>query len=137
MTMKVLILAGVLFALSHGAVFAQKTVRLNSTPKAFRTFFANFKNAVAKGNRQAVAAMTRFPFQWGFDAGDEGTWSRSQFIRNYDKVLTRREVFLTAKNPTFYAEGGTYNFTDESDASHYIFKKHGSTYKFTAYIVEP
>lgn len=135
--MKALILLGLLVGLCYGSVNAQKTVRLNSTPKAFKTFFMNFRTAVAKRNKQAVASFSRFPFEWGFDAGDEGTWTKSQFLKNYGRIFDGSEAFLAAKNPSFYVEGGTYNLTNEGDASHCIFSKQGSSYRLTAYVVEP
>jgi hypothetical protein len=117
---------------------AQTEKRLNSAPQAFRAFFAGFKNAVAKNDKTRIAAMTRFPLKYGFDAGDEGTMTRSQFIKRYKEIFgDASESFLPEKNPVFSnGDGGSY-VVSTRDASHFVFVKSGSTFKFTAYIVEP
>jgi len=110
---------------------------LNSSPPAFRTFNAKFKAAVERSDKTAVASMTSFPFNYGFDAGDEGTMSRTQFIRGFSRIFGRSPAkFFTEKNPLFSKDGGTYTISTE-DAAHMIFVKKGSSFKFTSYIVEP
>jgi len=117
---------------------AQQEKRLASSPASFRTFFAKFIGAVEKSDKTAVASMTRFPFTYAFDAGDEGTMSRTQFIKKFKDIFgdsPRR--FMTEKNPVFSrGDGGSYVISTE-DASHLIFVKSGSTYKFTSYMSEP
>ena len=140
--MKTLILSTVLFlslfAVNGGETAnAQKKQRLNSTPKAFQTFYVKFRNAVIKGNKNTVASMTQFPFEYGFDAGDEGTFTKAQFIDRFDDFFGEERKIFAQKNPIFYFEAGTYNLTDYDDASHYIFEKKGAGYKFTAYAAEP
>ena len=126
-----------LFAVNGETANAQRTQRLNSTPKAFQTFYAKFRNAVIKGNKNTVASMTQFPFEYGFDAGDEGTFSKTQFIERFDVFFGGEQKIFAQKNPIFYSEAGTYNLTDNDDASHFIFEKKGVSYKFTAYVSEP
>jgi hypothetical protein len=127
-----------LFAVTgNGTADAQKNQRLNSTPKAFQAFYAKFRNAVVKGDKNTVASLTRFPFKYGFDAGDEGTFSKTQFLDKFDDFFGRERKIFAQKNPMFYSKAGAYNLTDEYDATHYIFKKKGASYKFTAYIAEP
>ena len=138
--MKKHILLIVLFlslALNSEWANAQKQLRLNSTSKAFQTFYAKFRNAVIKRDKETVASLTQFPFGYGFDAGDEGTFSKAQFIKRFDDFFGGGRKIFTQKNPVFYSEGDTYNLTDEWDASHFIFKKKGTSYKFTDYIAEP
>lgn len=112
--------------------------RLNSAPKAFRTFFAKFRTAVEKNNKTQVAAMTRFPFAYGYDAGDEGKYTRTQFLKNFKQVTGDFfGEYKMGKNPWF--EGGddqTYTISTES-ASHLTFAKSGNTFKFISYYVEP
>lgn len=126
-----------LFVGGNQAVFAQEK-RLNSSPTAFRTFFAKFKSAVEKSSKTEVAAMTRFPFQYGFDAGDEGTMTKAQFIRRFSEIFgSSPKQFLTEKNPRFAIDDdGTYIVSTE-DATHLSFVKDGNSFKFTTYIVEP
>ena len=71
--------------------------RLASSPQAFRTFFAEFKNAVAKSDKVAVAAMTRFPFSYGFDAGDEGKMSRAAVFEKVQRGLWRLAAEISAR----------------------------------------
>jgi hypothetical protein len=127
-----------LFAASSQTTFAQREKRLNSAPPAFRTFFAKFIKAVEKSDKTAVAAMTVFPFQYGFDAGDEGTMTKTQFVRGFNRIFgdsPRR--FMTEKNPVFSrGDGGSYMISTE-DAAHLSFVKSGGVFKFSAYIVEP
>jgi hypothetical protein len=117
---------------------AAQDARLSSAPKSFRTFFAAFKQAAARGEKTKVAGMTRFPFRYGFDAGDEGTMSRAQFLRRFREVFgTRPSRFVSERNPLFSrGDDGSYQITTE-DAAHLIFVRVNGAYKFTAYIVEP
>ena len=117
---------------------AQTEKRLSSAPQAFRTFFAGFKNAVAKSDKTRVVSMTRFPFKYAFDAGDEGKMSRSQLVRGFKRVFGDKPgEFVYEKNPVFSrGDAGSYVVSTEN-AEHLIFVKIGSTFKFTAYLVEP
>ncbi len=82
--------------------------------------------------------MTRFPFAYGYDAGDEGKYTRTQFLKNYKHVLGDFfGEYKMDKNPWF--EGGddqTYTISTES-ATHLTFAKSGNTFKFISYYVEP
>lgn len=112
--------------------------RLDSSPKDFRTFFAKFKDAVAKKDKTKVASMTRFPFRYGFDAGDEGTLSKAQFVKKFDEFFGASPgEFFTEENPA-YSEGddGTYYILTE-DAVSLAFRKKGKSFTFIAYIVLP
>jgi hypothetical protein len=140
--MKKIILLSVLFlslfaATGSGTANAQKSLRLKSTPKAFQTFYAKFRNAVVRGNKNTVASLTQFPFKYAFDAGDEGTFTKAQFIKKFDNIFGAERNIFAQKNPMFYSEAGTFSLTDETDASHYVFKKKGASYKFTLYASEP
>ena len=77
--------------------------------------------------------MTRFPFKYGFDAGDEGTMSRSQFLKRFKEIVGEPPE----KNLLFSrGDDGSYVVSTEG-AAHLIFMKIKGTFKFTAYIVEP
>jgi hypothetical protein len=118
-------------------VTAQRTVRLNSTPSAFRTFYREFARAVNKGEIAKLAGMTSFPFSYGFDAGDEGVWNRKQFVAKAGGFLMPQPLVFLDKNPEFTTERGAYTLTNGDDASYFTFKKKGRTYKFVSYIAEP
>lgn len=130
-------LISVVLCVAVVAITAQSSRKLTSTPKSFQTFFQKFKTAVARRDRNGVAAMTKFPFKYGWDAGDEGTYNRSQFMANYKHIFDGTGRLFSQKNPTFYAEGGSFTLTNNYDASHYRFEKRGSTYVFAGIMVEP
>lgn len=132
------ILAALALSLATNSVFAQKTVHLSKTPASFRTFFKKFSAAVNKGDGAAIASMTSFPFEWGFDTGDEGKWTRTQFLKNFGKVFIPQPLAFKGGDPEFTVEGSSYGVTgNPDDASYFTFKKKGSTYKLISYIVEP
>jgi hypothetical protein len=112
--------------------------RLNTAPKVFRTFFAKFRTAVERRRKAEVAAMTRFPFEYGYDAGDEGTYTRTQFLKHFKDVTGDFfGEYRMERNPVFSrGDNGTYVISTDS-ASHLSFVRTGNTFKFVSYIVEP
>ena len=126
-----------LFVITNQTAQAQEK-RLSSSPATFRTFFAKFKSAVENNDKTAVAAMTLFPFKYGFDVGDEGTMSKSQFLKRFSEIFGKSpKQFLTEKNPLFSKDDDGSYIISTDEAAHLIFVKKGSSFKFTAYIVEP
>lgn len=135
--MKKVLIAISLLLLISSVVTAQEK-RLSSAPQSFRTFYASFKRAVERNDKVAVANMSRFPFSYGYDAGDEGKYTRTQFIRNFRKIFDDPQEFFRERNPSFGIdeEDGRYYISTE-DAAHLGFVKTGKTFKFVSYIVEP
>lgn len=130
-------LLGLVFIIAAN-VPAQKKVRLNSTPKAFRDFYAKFVRTARKGDVKTLANFAHYPFHYGFDAGDEGYWKRSQFVKQFGDVLMPQPIVFKEKNPEFTVDKGTYTLLAEPDgASYYTFAKRGGSYKFISYLVEP
>ncbi len=115
----------------------QSSQRLKSTPRQFQTFFAAFTKAVAKGDKNTVVSMTHFPFRYGWDAGDEGTYTKDEFLINFDHLVGETADLFSQKNPVFYVAKGRFNLTNEDDASHYLFEKKAGRYRFVAFIAEP
>lgn len=141
--MKTRIIIGIVVLLAAFPIAAQyapepKRARLDSAPKAFRTFFARFRNAVEKKDTTQVAAMTRFPFDYGYDAGDEGTYTRTQFLKHFKDVTGDFfGEYKMGKNPWFErGDDQSYTISTES-ASHLTFIRSGNTFKFISYMVEP
>ncbi len=132
---KVLVLSLVLFA---SAVVSAQEKKLSNAPQSFRTFYASFKRAVERNDKVAVANMSQFPFSYGYDAGDEGKYSRSQFIKNFKKIFDDPRDFFRERDPSFGIDDadGRYYITTV-DASILGFVKSGRTYKFVSYIVLP
>jgi hypothetical protein len=81
--------------------------------------------------------MTRFPFAYGWDAGDEGTYTRRQFLAKFDVIFGKGKKIFRQRNPAFFVDGSSLDLMDEEDASHYGFMKTTTGYKFTSMIVEP
>lgn len=115
---------------------AQKSVRLTATPKQFQVFYAKFKAAMLRKDKNTIAAMTSFPFLWGLDEGDEGTYTKAQFIRNFNRLFDPVPDEFRVRNPKFGTQGRDFTLSTDS-ASHYGFERKGNTYKFVSYIVEP
>lgn len=116
---------------------AQKDVRLNQTPKTFQTFYAKFRAAVLKGDRKTAVALTRFPFRYAFDAGDEGTFSKTEFSKKFNIILGDETNVFNQKSPKFYMEDESYYLNDEQNAASYEFEKTGAVWKFVGYYVQP
>jgi hypothetical protein len=132
-----LILTALFLIAAGGRPLKAQETRLDASPQAFRQFFRQFRAAVEKNDRAAVASMTRFPFRYGFDAGDEGAMTRPQFVKRFAEIFgADPKRFLPAKNPLFSRRGGSY-VVSTADAEHFIFVKSGGGFKFSAYMVEP
>ena len=122
-----------LFAALSASAQVEINERLDSAPKAFRTFFSSFSRAAAKRDKAQVAGMTRFPLPYGFDAGDEGTMNRTRFLQEFDFIFD--EPF--EKNPLFSrGEDGTYVITTDY-AAHLNFIKIKGKFMLTAFMDEP
>ena len=136
--MKKAIIATLLVSLLSFTAYAQTERRLNQCPAKFRTFYTKFKAAVLRNDKNSVATMTKFPFHWGFDAGDEGYYTQKQFIRNFRRFFDGDpQNIIRERNPLCARlEEGSIDVTSE-DATHLSFKPSGSEYKFAAYMVEP
>ncbi len=126
-----------MFLIAATVADAQTTRRLSSTPRAFQSFYAKFRAAVLKGDKNAVASMTSFPFPYGWDAGDEGTYTRKQFLAKYNDMFRGTRKLFSRSNPNFTVDGNSISITNMADASAYIFEKKGSSYYFTSFVVEP
>jgi len=131
----VLFVAILVFVVPHESN-AQARRRLSSADKAFQVFFTKFRAAVARRNKSSVAALTLFPFKYGFDTGDEGTFSKAQFVARFNDMFGGQSVFRQS-NPLFYTSSGRFELVNEDDASHFVFRKVGGIYKFVSYMSEP
>ena len=133
-----LVFALTTFAAGAQTVSAQAEKRLDSAPRAFQTFFARFKSAVEKSDKTAVALMTRFPFRYGFDAGDEGAMTKAQFVKRFVDIFGKLpKRFLPEKNPLFSKGDDDSYVVSTEDAAHLKFVKSGNSFKFASFIVEP
>ena len=131
-----------LLAVSMMLVAAQASLaqekHLNSASAEFRSFYAKFIAAVHRGDKTAVAGMTSFPLTYGFDAGDEGKYTKSVFFsKGFTRMFGKAPAkFLTDKKPVVSKEGTSYTVSTK-DATHLVFTEGGNRYFFTAFLVEP
>jgi hypothetical protein len=132
-----ILLFALIVCLNATSVSAQKQQKLATTPRSFQTFYAKFKTAVLRNDKRAVASMTSFPFSYGWDAGDEGTYTRSQFIAKFTRIFRGARGLFSRSDPTFDVDGNSVGLTNSANASHFTFEKKGSTYFFKSFIVEP
>ena len=88
--------------------------------ESFATFWAGFKSAVAKNDKEAVVAATKFPFY--------GQLSKAEFIQQYSSLFPKQvqKCFATAKpvkdRDSYFVLCGEEIFT---------FAKVNGAYKFT------
>jgi hypothetical protein len=116
-----LAIALILFVLINPAISAE----VKSEGKSFATFWTQFKTAVANKNKEAIAGMTKFPFNY------REQLTRADFIKKFDVIFNAkvRKCFQSAKPEketnresytvfcgedifTFAKENGAYRFTD-------------------------
>lgn len=100
LTLSVILFLGLGLLVAPNA-YGQSERRLSATPKAFQLFFAKFKAAALKRDRDAVASMTKFPFEYGWDAGDEGTHTRRQFLAKFSVIFSEIDRLLVNAIPSF------------------------------------
>jgi len=93
--------------------------------QSFATYWTQFKAAVASKDKEAIAGMTKFPFNYG------KKMTRADFIKQFDVIFNAkvRKCFQNAKPMkdtdrenytvfcgedifTFAKENGEYRFTD-------------------------
>lgn len=136
--MKRLLLVTCICLIAVSASMAQGK-KLSSAPASFRTFFASFKRAIIKGDRQKIVSVTKFPFKYAFDAEDDGTMTRSEFIKGFRQNFgSDRAEYMMDRDLTWSrGDDGSYQVSSSADATHWIFVKIGNTYRFTAFYAEP
>ena len=101
------------------------SAEVKSEGQSFATFWTQFKTAVASKNKEAIAGMTKFPFNHGKQL------TKAEFLKQFDVIFNAkvRKCFQNAKPEkesnresytvfcgedifTFSKENGAYRFTD-------------------------
>ncbi|MEN3369291.1 MAG: hypothetical protein V7609_1434 [Verrucomicrobiota bacterium] len=122
--MKLLLAATVVFLLAINPVVRAET---KPDPGSFAAFWVRFKEAVAKENKEAIAGMTKFPF----DDGSGKQLSRADFIKQSGAIFDQktRKCFRSAK-PVKEDNRDSYSvFCGEVI---FVFAKGNGGYQFTA-----
>jgi hypothetical protein len=105
----------------------------------FNTFWQKFKTAVVKGDKSAVASMTKFPLEMPY--GHKSIRSKTDFINRFNKIMNLEanvKRCFQARKPT-KDDNGNYSidcaFKGESESSDnrpivYTFTKTKTGWKF-------
>jgi hypothetical protein len=92
------ILPSILTLLMLSAVASQVWSQPATSTQTFASFWVQFKAAVAKNDKEAVASMTRFPCYF------EKELTRGEFIKKYNAIFDRgtQRCFTRAKPSSDY-----------------------------------
>jgi hypothetical protein len=106
---------------THGQKTAPSTA-------AFDAFWPKFKEAVAKNDKEGVAALTKFPLPMPY--GVPAVKTKAQFLQRYAKIFdaATRKCFATAKPERENNKSASYNVLC-GEAMLYEFDLVGGTYK--------
>lgn len=93
--------------------------------ESFASFWKNFKTALAKNDKEAVASLTKLPFPY-----DNGELSRAQLIKRFDELFDRRLKRCLARARAV-RDGESYSvFCGEQGL---FFERVNGRYKFTSF----
>jgi hypothetical protein len=129
--MKTLLLIALtcLCLLAAPCAHAQKPTTKPQSAPTFAAFWAKFQSAVAQNDKEAVAAMTRFPLTMPY--GVPSIKTKAQFLQRYAKIFdaATRKCFATAQPERENNKSARYNVLC-GEAMLYEFDLVGGTYKF-------
>ncbi len=102
-----------------------ESAEIRQEARSFAPFWAQFKAAVANNNKEAIAAMTKFPFDY---YGKQLT--KADFIKQYDAIFSDKvqRCFRNAK-PVKDADRESYSVF--CGATIFGFEKGNVGYQFT------
>jgi hypothetical protein len=125
--MKKLLLVG-LFLFVSISVGVDPSGASAQADRRFDAFLAKFKDALAKGDKESVASMTKLPFLFESKERD-----RAGFIKIFDGLFTApvKKCFVTAKP---VKEGDLYDIFCAKKI--FYFGIIGGEYKFTEFAVD-
>lgn len=103
---------------------------MSQSPAKFQAYYAKFKAAVKKGDKNAVASMTAFPFQ--HDYGQDGeTYAKTQFLARFNNVFGKATVFSKADPVIFEFKSGYISlFEPNEEVPGFMFKLSAGSYSF-------
>jgi hypothetical protein len=117
------LLPSILTLLMLTAVASDVQSQQAKSPQPFAAFWAQFKAALAKNDKEAVASMTKFPFYWDTEI------TRGEFIKKYNEIFDRKIQRCFAKAKPIKDRESYSVFCGESI---YVFEKVEGKYRFTA-----
>jgi hypothetical protein len=94
-------------------------------PRSFASFWIQFKTSVAKGDKEAIAGMTKFPFSYG-----DKQLSKTDLSKEYDSIFGRKaqRCFANAKP---VKDVDRESFSVFCGSLIYVFEKVNGEYRFT------
>jgi hypothetical protein len=101
------------------------STEIKPEPRTFAAFWAQFKTAVAKDDREAIAVMTKLPFPYGTKH-----LSKAEFIKECGELFNQktRRCFSKAK-PIKEDDRDSYSVFCGADI--FVFSKENGAYRFT------
>jgi hypothetical protein len=107
------------------AMTAIKGAGMKEDAKSFTPFWAQFKTAVANKNREAIAAMTKFPFAYG-----GSSLTKADFMKQCDAIFSAKvqKCFRNAK-PVKHDDRDSYSVF--CGPTIFVFEKGTAGYQFT------
>ena len=125
-----IIFAKALVALCLLAPVNAAAAQANASP-AMKQFWGKFQSAVAKNDREAVAALTKFPL--GMPYGVRSIRTRAQLINRYGEIFDAETKKCFAGAQPQVEDANVKKFSINcGEAMMYWFEFVGGTYKFTA-----
>ncbi|HEY9713916.1 MAG TPA: hypothetical protein V6C72_10625 [Chroococcales cyanobacterium] len=94
---------------------------------AFDAFWTKFKTALQKNDKEAIASMTRLPYDY-----EDKKLDKKGFIQNYDKIFpAKNRTCLLKQNPVqdktfFSAFCGPFIYSFEKVKNEYLFTEIGA-----------
>jgi hypothetical protein len=106
-------------------------VQDNAATPAMKQFWSKFQNAVAKNDKDAVAALTKFPLLMPY--GVSSIKTRAQLIRRYGEIFDAetKKCFAGARPQVDDTKAKKFSINC-GEAMMYWFEFHGGAYKFTS-----
>jgi hypothetical protein len=107
------------------AITPIKGVGSKEDAKSFAPFWAQFKTAMANKNREAIAAMTKFPFVYYANQ-----LTKADFMKQYDEIFSAKvqRCFRNAKPVKADDRESHSVFCGDTG---FVFEKGNSGYQFT------
>ena len=94
--------------------------------QAVNSFWAKFKAAVAKNDREAVASMTKLPFYF-----HDKELSKAEFIKRYNLIFDRKTQRCFAREKPVLENGEIPAFSIFCGETIYAFELVDGKYRFT------
>lgn len=110
---------------------ASVPAQANAASPALKEFWSKFQSAVAKDDRAAVAALTKFPL--GMPYGVPSIRTRAQLNRRYREIFDAgtKKCFAAARPQVDDAKAKKFSINC-GEAMMYWFEFSGGTYKFAS-----